>query len=104
MTYARHKGQIPSDAAPRRSLEEPHLQRQRVGGGAGGWGRGWGVSVSWRQSFHLGRWNVLEMEGGGGYTTVCVCLMTPICMLRNRKNGKFYSRGNLRLREVMWLV
>lgn len=30
---------VPSDPTPGRSLEEPHPQRQKVSGGARGWGR-----------------------------------------------------------------
>ena len=36
-------------------LEESDSHREEVDGGARGWGRGWGVSASWGQSFSLGR-------------------------------------------------
>ena len=54
----------------RGSLEESRPQRQRVDGGS----QGGGVSASWEQGFSLGRWKVLETGGGGGCTTVCMCL------------------------------
>lgn len=33
--------------------------------------------------FHLGRQEVLQMEGGGGRTTVRMCLMPVNCTLKN---------------------
>ena len=53
----------------RRSPEEPHPQRQKVDGGSGARG-GVGVRFSWGQSFRLGRWKVLETDGGDGGTTM----------------------------------
>lgn len=58
-----------------RSLEESCPQRQRGDGVSQRWGRGWGVSVCWGQRFSLGRWKVLEVDDGGGCTTLWVCFM-----------------------------
>ena len=55
-----------------------------VGPEAGG---GWGVSVSWRQSFSLGKG---ESPGDyGGCTTMWMCLMPLGCVLKNGENAKF---------------
>ena len=40
---------------PQTEVLEADPQRQEVDGGARDWGRGQGVSVSWGQSFSLGR-------------------------------------------------
>lgn len=65
----RHKPDTEGQVVPRftrphmGSLEEPHPQRQTVVGGARDWEWGWGVSVRWGQSFNLGRWKVLDIDG-----------------------------------------
>ena len=48
------------------SLQIPGDGERMVGAQAGG---GAGVRVSRGRSFRLGRWKVLEMEGGDGRTT-----------------------------------
>ena len=52
---SRHRRQILSDSTHRRSLEESDPQRQEMGGGARGWGRRRGASVSCGQSFSFTR-------------------------------------------------
>ena len=63
------EGHTLSDSTHRRSLEESNPQRQEVDGGARGWGRGWGVIVSWGQSFSLGGPENTGDDGRAGYTT-----------------------------------
>ena len=78
------------DPTHRKFLEESCPQRHTVDGGSpwGGGQQGAGrVSASWEQSPGLGRWKVLEPGGGGGCTTVCVCLTPLSCALRD---GEFY--------------
>lgn len=50
------------------------------GGGQGEWGGG----VWWIQSFSFVRWRVVEMESGGGCTTIWVHLMLLNCTLQNK--------------------
>ena len=54
--------------------------------GAWAWGRGWrwAVSVRWGQSFSLGKWSILEMDGGDGCTAKRMGLITPTCALSDR--------------------
>lgn len=60
-----------------RSLEESSSWRQDVDGGVRG--QGGGNMVSWGQSVSVGRWKVLEMDGGDSGTTVLVCFMPLGC-------------------------
>ena len=56
------EGHILRDPTHRRSPEESRPPSQRVDGGS----QGWGVRASWGQRLGLGRWKVLETDGGGG--------------------------------------
>ena len=48
-----------------------HFSVRKNGPGGGEDGEGeWGVSVSWGQSFSLGRWKIQEMDDGESCTTM----------------------------------
>ena len=55
------EGHTLSESTHRRSLERSDPQRQEIDGGARGWGRGGGVSLSCGQSFSLGDEKALKV-------------------------------------------
>ena len=57
------------------SPEESRPPSQRVDGGS----QGWGGRASWGQGLSLGRWKVLETDGGGGCTTVSALDAPELC-------------------------
>ena len=61
-------------------LEESHPERQEVDSGGQGLGEGWGVRVSWGQSFSLGRWKT-PGDGWWGWLhdSVNVLNATELC-------------------------
>ena len=58
---------IPLLCGPQRS---PVLRDRKSMVGIRAWGGVWGVPVSWGQSLSLGRWKILETDGGDGYTSM----------------------------------
>lgn len=84
-------------------LGEPRLKSTKTG--SRWWGRvcrrGWGVRVSWGQSFSLGRW---ESSGDGwwdGWTTVHMYLMPLSCA---PKDGQLFNIYLTRIKNYNWDV
>lgn len=77
---------MPHTPGPERS-QTPRDRKEK--GGWRGWGRGLGSECWVGTEFHWGRWEVLQMEGGGGCTTAWMCLMPVNYTLKNGQEVNF---------------